>query len=189
MRIAAVILAMLLLLIGRTRVEADGYTERQAGVIGLAHKADVEHGGRVDKALVWAIADRESGLRHCDGQGRVKVSATGDHGLLQLNERGVFGNCLVNRWCRAPWMIDDAAAQVDVMLNYADVYGDLCPWNPAGNYLPGCGYGTTVRSGAARRALASSVPALMSSASGGEGQGNGLQTGDGPSRTDEVRDR
>ena len=110
------------------------------------------------------------------------ASETGDHGLLQLNERGVFGNCLVNRWCRAPWMIDDAAAQVDVMLNYAELYGDLCPWNPAGNYLPGCGYGTTVRSGAARRAL-------MSSASGGEGQGNGLQTGDGPSRTDEVRDR
>ncbi len=27
------------------------------------------------------------------------------------------------------------------MLNYADVHGDLCPWNPAGSYLPGCGYG------------------------------------------------
>lgn len=27
------------------------------------------------------------------------------------------------------------------MLNYADEYGDLCPWNPGGNYQPGCGYG------------------------------------------------
>ena len=182
MRIAAMVTVMLALLLGAASVEAQGCMTRDEAITVIAHKADVEHGGRVDKALVWAIADRESGLRHCDGQGRVKVSATGDHGLLQLNERGVFGNCLVNRWCRAPWMIDDAAAQVDVMLNYAELYGDLCPWNPAGNYLPGCGYGTTVRSGAARRALASSVP-------DGAGQGDTPPDGDGPSRADEVRDR
>ena len=148
MRYEAILLAALLLLLAVRRADAQGEClTREQAISLIAHKADVEHGGRVDKALVWAIADRESGLRHCDGQGRVKVSATGDHGLLQLNERGVFGNCLVNRWCRAPWMIDDAAAQVDVMLNYADVYGDLCPWNPASNYLPGCGYGAGVRRG------------------------------------------
>lgn len=76
------------------------------------------------------------------------------------------------------------------MASCADTFGwgERCITHqtPGGSDFAGrlalAGYGTTVRSGAARRAL-------MSSASGGEGQGNGLQTGDGPSRTDEVRDR
>lgn len=60
MRIAAVILAMLLLLIGRTRVEADGYTERQTGVIGLICDACARYS--VDCTLPLAIARRESGF-------------------------------------------------------------------------------------------------------------------------------
>lgn len=49
-------------------------------------------------------------------------------------------NCLVNPHCHEPALIGDPAAQVDVMLNYFDKYGDFCPWNPSGNYAPGCGY-------------------------------------------------
>ena len=86
--------------------------------------------------------DRESGGWHCWPNGRVKVSATADHGLLQLNPRGVWLNCRVNPYCNEPWMIDDPGAQIGVMLNYYELYGDLCPWNPdpRGNYMPGCGY-------------------------------------------------
>ena len=182
MRYVAVLVALLLVVSGGG-VQAQGVClTRDEAIVVIAHKVDVEHGGRLDKALIWQIAERESGLSHCDKRGRVKVSPTGDRGLLQFNPAGVFGNCLVNRWCRVPSMIDDPYLQIDVMLNYADVYGDLCPWNPAGNYLPGCGYGTTVRSGAARRALASSVD-------DGAGQGDTPPDGDGPSRADEVRDR
>lgn len=60
MRLVAVILAMLLLLIGRTRVEADGYTERQTGVIGLICDACARYS--VDCTLPLAIARRESGF-------------------------------------------------------------------------------------------------------------------------------
>lgn len=134
-------LALLALIAART-AQADGDTclTREQAITLIAHKADVEYGGRVSKWRVWQIAERESGLQHCDITGRVRVSATGDHGLLQLNPLGVWANCLVNRYCRAPWMMDDPAAQVDVMLAYAARYGDLCPWNPDGDYLPGCGY-------------------------------------------------
>jgi hypothetical protein len=183
MRYLVLVLVAVALLALAPRADAQGVClTREQAITVIAYKADVEHGGRVDKSLIWAIADRESGLLGCDARGAVKVSPTNDHGLLQLNPGGVWRNCAVNPYCHRLDLIGDPYLQIDVMLNYAELYGDLCPWNPAGNYLPGCGYGTTVRSGAARRAL-------MSSASGGEGQGNGLQTGDGPSRTDEVRDR
>jgi len=172
----AVILAAVVALVWATRAEADGVClTREQAITLIAHKVDVEHGGRLDKSLIWAIADRESGLLNCDPRGNVKVSPTNDHGLLQLNPGGVFANCTVNPYCRRLDLIGDPYLQVDVMLTYADVYGDLCPWNPAGDYLPGCGYGTTVRSGAARRVPTSSV-------TDGEGQGEGLQMGDGPSR-------
>ena len=62
----------------------------------IAHKTDVERPGLLSKWRIWEIADRESGLQHCVN-GRVKVSPTGDHGLLQFNPRGVWGNCSVNR--------------------------------------------------------------------------------------------
>lgn len=151
MRYVVVILAAVVMLLSVASAEAQGCITRDEAITVIAHKADVEHGGRVDKALVWAIADRESGLRHCDEKGNVKVSPTADHGLLQLNERGVWRNCRVNPHCQRPDLINDPYLQIDVMLNYADVYGDLCPWNPGSNYMPGCGYGAGVRSGEARR--------------------------------------
>jgi hypothetical protein len=49
-------------------------------------------------------------------------------------------NCLVNPHCHEPALIGDPAAQINRMLNYFDKYGDFCPWNPSGNYAPGCGY-------------------------------------------------
>lgn len=107
----------------------------------IAHKADVERGGRsASKWRIWQIAERESGLNHCWPNGTVKVSVTNDRGGLQLNPGGVFLNCAVNPYCNRPDMIDDVFLQVDIMLNYFDRYGDLCPWNPTGNYMPGCGY-------------------------------------------------
>lgn len=114
---------------------------RDEAITLIAHKSDIEHGNPAwVKARIWQIAERESGMQHCWTNGTIKENATHDHGLLQLNERGVWRNCAVNPHCRRDWMIDDAAAQVDVMLNYLDKYGDLCPWNPAGDYAPGCGY-------------------------------------------------
>ena len=138
-------LALLLALVGVSGqwsvAKADGVClTRDEAITVVAHKADVEHGGRVNKWRVWAIMDRESGGWHCWPNGRVKVSATADHGLLQLNPNGVFRNCRVNPYCNVPSMIDDPGLQVDIMLNYYELYGDLCPWNPAGNYMPGCGY-------------------------------------------------
>ena len=113
---------------------------RDEAITLIAHKTEVERPGIVSKWRIWQIAERESGLQHCDITGRVKISPTRDHGLLQLNERGVWRNCSLNPYCDAPSMIDDPAAQVDVMLAYAARYGDLCPWNPGGDYRPGCGY-------------------------------------------------
>lgn len=151
MRIAAMVTVTLALLLCAASVEAQGCITRDEAITVIAHKVDVEHGGRLDKTLIWQIADRESGLRHCDEKGNVKVSPTADHGLLQLNENGVYGNCNVNPYCHRPDLINDPYLQIDVILNYADEYGDLCPWNPGGNYQPGCGYGAGVRSGEARR--------------------------------------
>lgn len=180
MRIAAMVTVTLALLLCAASVEAQGCITRDEAITVIAHKVDVEHGGRLDKTLIWQIADRESGLRHCDAAGRVKVSPTGDHGLLQLNERGVWRNCRVNPFCDRPDLINDPYLQIDVMLNYADVYGDLCPWNPAGSYLPGCGYGTAVKSGVGRRAL--EVPA-------GQEQGAMPPTGDAPPRPQQGEQR
>ncbi len=119
---------------------ADGCLTREQAISLIAHKADVEYGVPWVKATILDIAERESRLTHCDAWGNVRVSPTNDHGLLQLNPAGVWRNCAVNPHCGRWWMIDDAAAQVDVMLRYYRLYGDLCPWNPRGNYLPGCGY-------------------------------------------------
>ena len=116
---------------------------REEAISLIAHKADVEYGGALSKWRIWAIADRESGLYHCWPNGRVKISPTGDHGLIQLHPAGVFANCDINPYCREPDLIDDPAVQVDVMINYYRRYGDLCPWNPDQvhpNYMPGCGY-------------------------------------------------
>ena len=173
MRLAAIVTVTLALLLGAASVEAQGCMTRDEAITVIAHKVDVEHGGRLDKTLIWQIADRESGLRHCDEAGNVKVSPTADHGLLQLNENGVWLNCRVNPHCQRPKLIDDPYLQIDVMLNYADMYGDLCPWNPGANYMPGCGYGTAVKSAAGRRAP--SVPA-------GQEQGTTPPMGDGQPR-------
>lgn len=122
------------------QTNADTYCPtREDAIVIIAHKADVERGGRVDKRRVWAIADRESGLDHCR-DGRLKVGVTGDYGLFQFNPWGVWRNCQVNVYCNDLSMIADPYVQVDVILNYYERYGDFCPWNPAGNYLPGCGY-------------------------------------------------
>ena len=91
MRYVAVILALLLLLVGRTRVEADGYTERQTEVIGLICDACERY--EVDCTLPLAIARRESGF------GANVVSGT-DHaadgtalsiGVFQWHARGLGG--------------------------------------------------------------------------------------------------
>lgn len=170
--VVVIILATVALLMSGARAEAQGKClTREEAITLIAYKADVERAGRIDKTLVWAIADRESGLQMCDPRGRVKVSPTNDHSLLQMNPGGPWSNCSLNPYCRRLDLISDPYLQIDVMFNYAEVYGDLCPWNPAGNYLPGCGYGTTVRSEPGRRGEAT-VNA--------EGQGDSLQTGDGP---------
>ena len=173
MRIAAMVTVTLALLLCAASVEAQGCITRDEAITVIAHKVDVEHGGRLDKTLIWQIADRESGLRHCDEKGNVKVSPTADHGLLQLNPAGVWRNCRVNPYCDRGDLINDPYLQIDVILNYADEYGDLCPWNPGANYMPGCGYGTTVKSGAARRA-----PSALAS----QEQGVTPPMGNGPSR-------
>ena len=133
-----------LLLIALTLAQlasADGCLTRDEAITLIANRSDIEHGNPAwVKARIWQIAERESGMQHCWTNGTIKENATHDHGLLQLNERGVWRNCAVNPHCGHDWMIDDAAAQVDVMLNYLDKYGDFCPWNPAGDYAPGCGY-------------------------------------------------
>lgn len=133
-----------LLLIALTLAQlasADGCLTRDEAITLISHKADIEHHEPPTvKARIWAIADRESGMQHCWPNGRIKVSGTNDRGLLQLNPAGVFRNCAVNPHCREPGAIDDAAVQVEVLLHYYDLYGDLCPWNPLGDYAPGCGY-------------------------------------------------
>lgn len=135
------LLALLIALTLAQLASADGCLTREEAITLIAHKADVEHHEPAwVKARIWAIADRESGLTMCDKWGRVKVSSTNDYGLLQFNGRGVWCNCLVNPHCHEPGLINDPGAQVDVMLAYFDRYGDFCPWNPAGNYAPGCGY-------------------------------------------------
>lgn len=114
---------------------------REEMIVIVAHKADVERGGRsASKWIIWQIGERESGLSHCWGNGLVKVSPTNDYGVLQLNPGGVARNCAVNPRCRDLSALTDPLLQVDILLNYFDLYGDLCPWNPAGDYMPGCGY-------------------------------------------------
>jgi hypothetical protein len=114
---------------------------REQMIGAIAHKADVERGGRsASKWIIWQIGERESGLSHCWGNGLVKVSPTNDYGVLQLNPGGVARNCAVNPRCRDLSALTDPLLQVDILLNYFDLYGDLCPWNPAGDYMPGCGY-------------------------------------------------
>ena len=147
MRLMPIVLLLAgLLLIALTLAQlasADGCLTRDEAITLISHKADIEHHEPAwVKARIWQIAERESGLQHCWPGGRVKVSATNDYGLLQFNDFGVWRNCAVNPHCKEPGMINDVAAQVDVMLNYFDRYGDLCPWNPdpVGNYAPGCGY-------------------------------------------------
>lgn len=145
MRLMPIVLLLAgLLLIALTLAQlasADGCLTRDEAITLISHKADIEHHEPAwVKARIWAIADRESGMQHCWPSGRVKVSATNDYGLLQFNGAGVWRNCAVNPHCKEPGMINDVAAQVDVMLNYFDRYGDFCPWNPLGNYAPGCGY-------------------------------------------------
>jgi hypothetical protein len=139
-----VFLALSALLIALTLAQlasADGCLTRDEAITLIAHKTYAA-GVPALKWRIWAIADRESGMQHCGGNGRTKMSVTNDHGLLQLNERGVWLNCAVNPRCKEPGAIDDAEYQVDVMISYYRKYGDLCPWNPdpAGNYAPGCGY-------------------------------------------------
>ena len=109
----------------------------------VAHKADVQYSGVLSKEVIWRIGERESGLRHCNLFGFVKISPTNDHGTFQLNPAGVWRNCRVNQYCDQPGMIDDVEAQVDLIINYYRTYRDLCPWNPNHtnpNYMPGCGY-------------------------------------------------
>jgi len=74
------------------------------------------------------------------GRRREKIPDRTGRGTGDGRRRGVWRNCSLNPYCDAPSMIDDPAAQVDVMLAYAARYGDLCPWNPGGDYRPGCGY-------------------------------------------------
>lgn len=108
---------------------------REEAITVIAHKADVEYGGRVDKWRVWAIADRESGLLHCWSNGRVKVSPTNDVGLLQFHARrwpednGVWHNCQVNRYCHDESKMEDPFIQIDVMMTYYDRYRNFDPWN------------------------------------------------------------
>lgn len=106
----------------------------------VAHKTDVERQGRVNKWQVWYLLNRESGMQHCWPNGELKISVTNDHGVGQMHPAGVWGNCLVNPYCRDWSKVKDPYVQVDVMLNYWERYHDWCPWNPAGDYLPGCGY-------------------------------------------------
>jgi hypothetical protein len=179
MRYVAVILALLLLLVGRTRVEADGYTERQTEVIGLICDACERY--EVDCTLPLAIARRESGF------GANVVSGT-DHaadgtalsiGVFQWHALGLGGY-------RGPGYEDDWRWDVRrdverrVQLITSHLRGGpsyLRHWyTPRGldtSDLPRC-----VGSGAARRALASSV-------NDGAGQGDSLHLGDGPSRPNE----
>jgi phosphate-selective porin len=77
LRYVAVILAVVALLAFAASADAQGgCLTRDEAIVVIAHKVDVEHGGRLDKALVWQIAERESGLSHCDKRGRVKVRAS-----------------------------------------------------------------------------------------------------------------
>ena len=131
-----------LLLIALTLAQlasADDCLTRDEAITLIAHKT-LAAGVPALKWRIWAIADRESGMQHCAAGGWPEVSATNDRGLLQMNPWGVWRNCRVNPHCREPGAIDDAGYQVDVMIEYYRVYGDLCPWNPAGDYMPGCEY-------------------------------------------------
>lgn len=126
---------------GAIQAHATSCPTREEAVTVVSHKSDVEHGEPAWlKYRILAIMERESGLQHCTTNGAVKVSATNDHGALQVNPAGVWRNCAVNPWCSDPAMLDDFGAQVDLILTYYDRYHDLCPWNPAGRYNPGCGY-------------------------------------------------
>ena len=183
MRYVAVILALLLLLVGRTRVEADGYTERQTEVIGLICDACERY--EVDCTLPLAIARRESGF------GANVVSGT-DHaadgtalsiGVFQWHARGLGGYRGPGYWDDWRW---DVRRDVErgVQLITSHLRGGpsyLRHWyTPRGldtSDLPRCD-----ESGAARRGHTSSV-------TDGDDQGERLQTGDGPSRPNEERDR
>ena len=108
----------------------------------IAHKADVERGGRVPKWRVWEIFNRESGLQHCWPDGTIKIGVTDDYGVGQMNRRGIWLDCSVNPHCRDWSMVYDAYAHVNLIMNYYDRYRDFCPWNPTpgGSCTPGCGY-------------------------------------------------
>lgn len=113
---------------------------RQQAIQLIAHLSDVVHPNTLAKEIIWQIGDRESGLTMCGNDGKVKISRTNDHGLIQMNPQGVWKNCRLNFLCKNARMIDDPQAQLEVMFNYYRVYHDLCPWNPRGSYMPGCGY-------------------------------------------------
>ena len=179
MRLVAVILAMLLLLIGRTRVEADGYTERQTEVLGLICDACQRYS--VDCTLPLAIARRESGYG-------ASIESQTDHaadgtvlsiGVFQWHAYGLGGY-------RGPGYEDDwrwdVHRDVDRGVNLITSHlrggpSYLRHWyTPAGldiTNLPACASSQADKSGTARRAPLS--PA-------GAEQGTTPPVGDGPSR-------
>ena len=146
MKIVYALLAATCLLLGLAGTTKAAEPERNCpsreDVIGMiAHKADVQYAGSgLSKWTVWHIAERESGLQHCDIWGYTKISPSDDHGLIQLNPLGVYLNCSINLYCNRPDKLDDPEVQVDIIFNYWLKYGDLCPWNPdqiRPNYMPG----------------------------------------------------
>lgn len=145
--VVLLILAALLFLrpVPLSAADAQCLTRDQAITL-IAHKADIENPGVLRKEVIWAISDRESGLQNCWPNGSIKVSPTGDRGLLQMNQAGVYRNCRINRYCNDLSKISDPYVQVDIILEYYRIFRDLCPWNVQSgargfvNYNPGCGY-------------------------------------------------
>ena len=138
----AVVLIVALALLAQEANAGPYCPTREEMITIVAHKADVEYGGRVPKWRVWQLLERESGLQHCWPNGTLKVSPTNDYGVAQMHTRGVWLNCSINPYCNDWSKVSDPFAQIDVMMRYYDRYRDFCPWNPTpgGSCNPGCGY-------------------------------------------------
>jgi len=183
-RYAVVILVAVVSLLSAQGVGAQGdYAPQQRAVITLICDACARY--QVDCTLPLAVARRESGFG-ASIVSRVDHAADGTAlsiGVFQWHARGLGGYRGPGYWDDWRW---DVRRDVErgVQLITSHLRGGpsyLRHWyTPRGldtSDLPRCD-----ESGAARRALASSVP-------DGAGQGDTPPDGDGPSRADEVRDR
>jgi hypothetical protein len=140
------IAAMLLLLawalfvpLSAERAEAAGsicHTTWADVVSMIGYAADDVFG--VDKSVLYAVAQLESGGRHCTSAGAFVIGDGGASvGVFQLHRWGVFGDAHPWRWM-GPDARYDPLVNVFFAAWYLKSYGHMCPWTAYRVLYGGC---------------------------------------------------